>query len=62
MHDISLPLTEPVVIFMVVLLIVLIIPVVLRKTNVPSIIGLIIAGIIMGPHALNIIADNDTIE
>ncbi|MFP4488025.1 MAG: cation:proton antiporter [Bacteroidales bacterium] len=62
MHDISIPLTEPVVIFMVVLLIVLIIPVVLRKTNVPSIIGLIITGIIMGPHALNIIADNDTIE
>lgn len=62
MHEISLPLTEPVVIFMVVLLIVLIIPVVLRKTNVPSIIGLIIAGIIMGPHALNIIADNDTVE
>ncbi len=62
MHEISLPLTEPVVIFMVVLLIVLIIPVALRKTNIPSIIGLIITGIIIGPYALNIIADNDTIE
>lgn len=62
MHDISFPLTDPFIIFMVVLLIVLIIPVALRKTNTPTIIGLIIIGIIIGPHALNIIADNDTIE
>ncbi len=62
MHNISFPLTDPFVIFMVILLIVLIIPVALRKTNTPTIIGLIITGIIIGPHALNIIADNDTIE
>ncbi|MEE4215339.1 MAG: cation:proton antiporter [Bacteroidales bacterium] len=62
MHPFSLPLTEPVVIFMVVLLIVLLVPLALRRTNTPSIIGLIIVGIIMGPHALNVIADNDTIE
>lgn len=62
MHNISLPLADPFVIFMVVLLIVLIIPVALRKTTTPTIIGLIITGIIIGPHALNIIADNHTIE
>ncbi|MBS0010299.1 MAG: cation:proton antiporter [Bacteroidales bacterium] len=62
MELLSLPLTDPVVIFMVVLLIVLIIPIMLRKTNMPTIIGLIIAGILLGPNALNIIGDNDTIE
>ncbi|HDZ40948.1 MAG TPA: hypothetical protein ENH59_04630 [Bacteroidetes bacterium] len=62
MHSFTLPLTDPVIIFMVVLLLVLLIPIVPRKTKTPSIIGLIVAGIILGPYALDIIANNDTIE
>ncbi|MBN2683492.1 MAG: cation:proton antiporter [Bacteroidales bacterium] len=62
MHHFSFPLKEPLIIFTVVLFIVLIIPVFLRKTKIPGIVGLILAGIIIGPHATNFIAENDTIE
>lgn len=54
-HDFALPFTNPILIFTVLLLIVLLTPVILRRINVPSIIGLIVAGVIIGPHGLNFI-------
>lgn len=52
---ITLPLTEPILVFTVIILLVLLSPIVLRKVNMPDIIGLIIAGVIVGPHGLNIL-------
>lgn len=54
----AVPFTNPVLIFTVLLFIVLISPLLLKRFNVPSIIGLIVAGVIIGPHSLNLIADN----
>lgn len=55
LHEFSVPFTNPVLVFTVLLLIVLMAPILLRRINVPSIIGLIVAGVIIGPHGLNLI-------
>lgn len=52
-HAFALPFTNPVLIFSILLLIVLLAPILLKRINVPSIIGLIIAGVIIGPYGLN---------
>jgi Kef-type K+ transport system membrane component KefB/nucleotide-binding universal stress UspA family protein len=58
----SLPLKDPVLIFSVVLFIILLAPIVLRKLRIPSIIGLILAGVAIGPHGFNLIARDSSIE
>ena len=52
-HQFTLPFTNSVLVFAVLLLVVLLAPLLLKRINVPSIIGLIIAGVIIGPHGLN---------
>jgi len=47
------PLTNPVLIFSLVLFIILLSPILLRSIKVPGIIGLIISGVVIGPHGLN---------
>ena len=54
--NITLPLKDPVLIFTVILFIVLLSPLLLKKINVPDIIGLIVAGIIVGPNGFNILS------
>jgi hypothetical protein len=46
----NLPLTNPVIVFSLVLFIILFAPILFNKIKVPPIIGLIIAGIIIGPY------------
>jgi Kef-type K+ transport system membrane component KefB len=53
--DINLPLKDPVPIFSLVLFIILLAPILLRKLRIPSIIGLIIAGMLIGDHGFKII-------
>jgi Na+:H+ antiporter len=57
-----LPLEDPVQIFTVVLFIILLAPIVLRKLHIPSIIGLIIAGVIIGPNAFHILSYDSSIQ
>jgi Kef-type K+ transport system membrane component KefB len=52
----SFPLTNPVPILAIVLFIILLAPILLRKFRIPSIIGLIIAGMAIGDHGFNIVA------
>ncbi len=52
-HVFTLPFTNPVLIFSILLLIILLAPILLNRINVPSIIGLILAGVLIGPHGLN---------
>lgn len=47
------PLTNPVLVFSLVLFIILLSPILLRPIKVPGIIGLILSGVIIGPHGLN---------
>ncbi|GAA4319689.1 cation:proton antiporter [Compostibacter hankyongensis] len=60
--DLSLPLKDPVLIFSIVLFIILLAPIILRKFRIPSIIGLIIAGVIIGPYGLNVLRYDSSIE
>ncbi len=58
LQEFDLPLKNPVLILSLLLLIILFSPLLLRRLNIPSIIGLIISGVIIGPHGLNILENN----
>lgn len=59
--DFSLPLTNPVIIFSIVLFIILFAPLLLNKVKVPHIIGLIISGIVVGPYGFNLLNRDSSI-
>lgn len=59
--EITLPLNDPVLVFSLVLFIILLAPIVLRKFRIPGVIGLIVAGVIIGPHGINLLERNDAI-
>ncbi|HET8828025.1 MAG TPA: cation:proton antiporter [Pelobium sp.] len=61
-HEFELPLTNPVLVFSVILFIILLAPILLGKIKIPAIIGLIISGIIIGPHGFNILQNNSAID
>lgn len=61
-HEFALPLQNPVLVFCVVLFIILLAPLILRQFKVPGVIGLIISGVIVGPHALNILEKNSAVD
>jgi Kef-type K+ transport system membrane component KefB len=59
--DFSLPLSNPVVVFALVLFIILFAPILFNKIRVPHIIGLILAGMIIGPYGLNLLLRDSSI-
>lgn len=59
--DMTLPLTDPVLKFFVILAIILFAPLVLNRLKIPPILGLIIAGIIIGPHGINLMERDSSI-
>lgn len=54
-NDFTLPLQHPVLKFLVILIIILFAPILLNKVKIPHILGLIIAGVIIGPHGINLL-------
>ena len=62
LEEFQLPLQNPVLIFSLILFIILLSPILLRRINIPGIIGLIISGVIIGPHGLNILEQNSAIN
>jgi Kef-type K+ transport system membrane component KefB len=57
-----LPVKNPVLILALTLLIILFAPLVLKRIRIPGIIGLIIAGVIIGPNTLHIIETSTSFE
>lgn len=57
----DLPLSNPVIIFSLVLFIILFAPILFNKIKVPHIIGLILAGVIIGPYGLNLLRRDSSI-
>lgn len=51
--------TQPVQIFLIVLAIILFAPLLLNKLKIPHIIGMIVAGVVIGPYGFNVL-DNDS--
>lgn len=55
MNITSLPFHEPVVIFAIVLILILAAPVVFRRLKIPDVVGLILAGVAVGPYGFNLL-------
>ena len=58
----SLPLKNPVLIFSLILFIILLTPVLLQRLRIPDLIGLIIAGAVIGPNGVGIMERDSSIE
>ena len=59
--DFTLPLADPVLKFLLLLLIILAAPLLLNKLRIPHLLGLIIAGAIIGPHGFNLVLRDSSI-
>ena len=54
--------TAPVPIFLTVMAIILLTPLILNRLKIPHVIGLIIAGVVVGPHGFNLLARDMSFE
>lgn len=59
--QITLPLEDPILKFLLILVIVLAAPLLLNKLKIPYLLGLIIAGAVIGPHGLNLVLRDSSI-
>ena len=57
-----LPITSPTLIFFVVLLIILFAPIIMGKLRIPHIIGMVLAGMLIGQYGLNILDRDSSFE
>lgn len=57
-----LPITSPTMVFFTVLIIILFAPIVMSKLRIPHIIGMVLAGVIIGPHGFNILERDASFE
>lgn len=60
-QSLSLPIEDPVLKFLILLVIILSAPLLLNKIKVPHLLGLIIAGAVIGPNGFNILARDSSI-
>lgn len=59
---VTFPLTQPVAIFLLVLLIILLCPIVFRRLGIPQIVGLILAGVVVGPYGFDLLVRDSSFE
>lgn len=59
--DFQLPIENPVIKFLIILSIILFAPIILNKLRIPQILGLIVAGAIIGPNGFNLILRDSSI-
>jgi Kef-type K+ transport system membrane component KefB len=55
LFDLQLPFKDPVFVFALLLLIIFFMPILLRKLRIPSIVGLILAGVVIGPKGFSVL-------
>ena len=56
------PITNPTIIFFVVLLIILFAPIIMGKLRIPHIIGMVLAGVAVGKYGFNILERDNSFE
>ncbi len=61
-HEFHIPFGNSVLIFSLILFIILIAPIVLNRLKIPGIIGLILSGMVIGPHGLFLIQKNSAVD
>ncbi len=59
--SLTLPIEDPVLKFMLIMAIVLVAPLLLNRLRIPYLLGLIIAGAVIGPHGLNLVLRDSSI-
>lgn len=59
---VTFPLRQPVAIFLLVLFIILVCPIIFRRLRIPHIVGLILAGVVVGPFGFNLLARDASFE
>ncbi len=57
----SLPLQDPVLVFAVILLVILFSPMVFDRFGIPGILGLILSGVLLGPHGLGVLERDESV-
>jgi Kef-type K+ transport system membrane component KefB len=57
----TLPLTDPILKFLLILIIILFAPILLNKIKIPHLLGLIIAGAVIGPNGINLMERDSSI-
>ncbi|MBW1654026.1 cation:proton antiporter [Flavobacterium quisquiliarum] len=60
-HHISLPIEDPLLKFLIELIIILCIPLLLNKIKVPHLLGLIIAGAVIGPNGFGVLSRDSSV-
>lgn len=58
----SPPLQSPILVMSLILMVILFSPILMKKVKLPSIVGLILSGVIIGPYAFNLLEINSFIE
>lgn len=61
-HAFETPLSNPVLVFSLILFIILVAPILLRRIKIPGIIGLILSGVLIGPHGLYLLEQNSAVD
>ena len=56
------PITDPTLVFFVVLLIILLAPIIMGKLRSPHLIGMVLAGVLVGKYGLNILVRDSSFE
>lgn len=56
------PITDPTMIFLTVMLIILLAPIIMGKLRIPHIIGMVLAGVVIGKYGLNVIVRGESFE
>jgi Kef-type K+ transport system membrane component KefB len=56
------PITDPTLVFFVVLLIILLAPIIMGKLRIPHLIGMVLAGVLVGKYGLNILVRDSSFE
>ncbi len=58
----ELPLNEPIIVFTILITIILVAPIAFRKFRIPGIVGLIISGMLIGPHGINLVESGESVK
>ncbi|MDV3308252.1 MAG: cation:proton antiporter [Cyclobacteriaceae bacterium] len=62
MQEFRAPFQDSVLVFSIILFIILIVPILLKRLRIPGIIGLIISGVIIGPHGFFLIERSSAVD
>ena len=62
MPNFYIPITDPTWIFFTVLGIILLAPIILERLRIPAIVGMIVAGVVVGPHGAHVLNRDASFE